>query len=68
QANDVIKQLSPRLVIPMHFKIPGLNLPITSVESFIAGKENVERVPSNTYRLSREIIPAKLKIVVLSPP
>lgn len=68
QANDVIKLLSPRMVIPMHFKVPGLNLPIASVESFIAGRGDVERIPSNTYKLSRETIPFELKILVLSPP
>ncbi|MEM4575943.1 MAG: MBL fold metallo-hydrolase [Candidatus Nezhaarchaeales archaeon] len=67
QANEIMNLLSPRIAIPMHYKTPGLNLPIVGVEGFIAGKTNVERSQSNTYRVSKETLPSKLKIVVLSP-
>ena len=68
QADKVVKLLSPRIVIPMHFKIPGLNLPIAGVESFTAGKKDVEHVGKNTYEVSKGTLPSELKIVVLSPP
>jgi len=68
QADRVAEMLSPRLIIPMHFKVPGLNLPIAGVEAFVAKKENVERASSNTYSISKEALPSQPKIVVLSPP
>jgi L-ascorbate metabolism protein UlaG (beta-lactamase superfamily) len=68
QAEKVVEMLSPRLVIPMHFKVPRLNLPIAGVEAFVARKENVERMPSNSYSISKEALPSQPKIVVLSPP
>ena len=68
QAERVVEMLSPRLTIPMHFKIPGLNLPIAGVEAFVAGRGDVERVPSNAYSVSKEALPSRPKIVVLSPP
>lgn len=68
QADEVVRSLSPKIVIPMHFRVPGLNLPIASVEGFIASKKNVERVSSNVFKVSRETIPVELKIVVLSSP
>jgi L-ascorbate metabolism protein UlaG (beta-lactamase superfamily) len=68
QAEKVAGMLSPRLTIPMHFKVPGLNLPIAGVEAFVAGKENVERILSNVYSISKEALPSQPKIVVLSPP
>lgn len=67
QADEVMNLLSPKIAIPMHYKTPGLNLPIAGVESFIVGKMNVERVQSNTYKVSKETLPERLKIVVLSP-
>ena len=35
QAWRVINAIKPRIVIPMHFKIEGLSLPITGVDSFL---------------------------------
>jgi L-ascorbate metabolism protein UlaG (beta-lactamase superfamily) len=35
QAWRVINAIEPRIVIPMHFKIEGLSLPITGVEPFL---------------------------------
>ncbi|MCS7139226.1 MAG: MBL fold metallo-hydrolase [Candidatus Nezhaarchaeota archaeon] len=68
QADEVVRLLSPKLVIPMHYKIPGLNLPIAGIDEFISGKSNVERLRSNIYTITREAIPKELKIIVLSPP
>jgi L-ascorbate metabolism protein UlaG (beta-lactamase superfamily) len=68
QAEKVVEMLSPRLTIPMHFKIPGLNLPIAGVEAFVSGKGNVERIPSSVYSVSKEALPSQPKIIVLSPP
>ena len=35
QAWRVVNAIKPRIVIPMHFKIEGLSLPITGVDSFL---------------------------------
>lgn len=35
EAAKVVKQIEPRLVIPMHYKIPGLKLELDSVEKFL---------------------------------
>jgi len=43
-------------------------LPIAGVEAFVAGRGDVERVPSNAYSVSKEALPSRPKIVVLSPP
>ncbi|MEM2058407.1 MAG: hypothetical protein QXO76_09180, partial [Thermoproteota archaeon] len=63
---EVVKQLSPKLVVPMHYKVPGLNLPIAGVERFISGKKNVERVQANWYRIDMASLPRDMKIILLS--
>jgi len=68
QADEVIKLLSPKIVIPMHYKVPGLDLPIAGVEKFLSGKTSIERISSNVYTLTKEDLPKELKIVVLTPP
>ena len=41
-ATQVIDQLQPAVVIPMHFKTPKVDFPIGSVDDFLVGKQNVE--------------------------
>jgi L-ascorbate metabolism protein UlaG (beta-lactamase superfamily) len=45
---DFVKEIEPKIVVPMHYKIEGLKLPISGVENFlkIAGKkpEIVEKI------------------------
>lgn len=41
EADAIIDALSPRLVIPMHFKTDGVDFPIAPVGDFIAGREGV---------------------------
>lgn len=36
QAKQVLEQINPAIVIPMHFKTPAITLPITPVEAFIS--------------------------------
>ena len=68
QADEVVHKLSPNIIIPMHYKIPNLKLPIAGVEEFIAGKTNLERLPTNTYTVTKDELPRGPKIVVLAPP
>ena len=67
-ASKVVEQLKPKLVVPMHFKVPGLKLPISDVEPFLTGKPNVKRLDTNELEVRREELPAEPTIVVLSPP
>jgi L-ascorbate metabolism protein UlaG (beta-lactamase superfamily) len=63
QATKVMEQLSPKLVFPMHYKTDVVNLPIASVDGFLAGKDNVEKVGKNFVVV--EELPEKVKIIVL---
>ena len=47
QAWNVINGIKPRIVVPMHYKIGGLSLPIAGVDSFLGkNKFKVLRVGS----------------------
>jgi len=65
-AGEVVEQLSPRVVVPMHYKLPGMSLPIADVEGFLAGKSNVRR--ADVLEVTGETLPAQPQIVVLAPP
>jgi len=66
-ATQVVGQLNPRVVIPMHYKTPKMqaNWPGVGVEPFLEGKR-VERPNSTVIRLSRPNLPAQTTVVVLN--
>jgi len=64
-ASKVVEQLKPKVVIPMHFKVPGLKLPLASVEEFLKGKDNVKRLTTNEVEVKKEELPSETTIMLL---
>lgn len=67
EAAKIVKQIEPRYVIPMHYKIPGLTVDIASAEEFLkemgsGKKETQEKLVLKKRDLSEE---AKTEVVVL---
>ena len=65
EATEIVNQLNPRLVVPMHFKTSKCNLPIAGVDEFLQGKSNVKRAGGSVLEVSRENMPETTEIVVL---
>ena len=65
QAAEVVDSLSPRVVIPMHFKTPKVDFPISDVEPFLATQAKVERKATSTIDITRATLPAGRVIYVL---
>lgn len=67
QACNIINQIEPRIVIPMHYKIPGLSLDLAPVDGFL--KEIGQRhQPQPELRVKKTDLPAEgLEVVVLQP-
>lgn len=66
-ASKVVEQLSPKLVIPMHYKTAklGADWPIASVEGFLVGKQ-VQRVKGNVVEIRRDALPSRTTVIVLN--
>lgn len=59
EAGDIVNQIEPRIVIPMHYKIPGLNLKFEGVDVFLkemgqAKKEAVDKLTIKKKDLPEE--------------
>lgn len=68
EATEVLEALKPKKVIPMHYKTPKCNFPITDVEAFLRGKERVRRIGSSTVSFTPEDFKAEgPEILVLEP-
>ena len=64
-ATKVCEQLKPKVIIPMHFKTDKVDLPISGVEDFIKGKNNVTRSSDSEIELKASNLPAAAQIIVL---
>ncbi len=64
-AAGVVRDLKPKIAIPMHFKTPKADFPITPVEDFTKLMDNVEKLGSSEIEVTKAALPAKPKVVVL---
>lgn len=64
-ASRVCDQLTPKVIIPMHFKTPKCGYPIASVDDFLKGKKGVKKLDSSEVEFEAEGLPATTEIVVL---
>ncbi|PKK81361.1 MAG: Zn-dependent hydrolase [Thermoplasmata archaeon HGW-Thermoplasmata-2] len=67
---ETVKKLKPKVVVPMHYRIPGLSLMIQTAEPFIkmarANGCEVENM-GNEVELEKDDLPEKTEVWVFSP-
>ena len=66
-ASQVVDDLKPKVVAPMHYKTPKCDFPVTGVEDFLAGKKNVKKLNSSETEFKAGKLPETTEIVVLQP-
>lgn len=66
-APKIINQIEPKIVIPMHYMLPGLKANFKDVDSFLKamGQEKIE--PQTSFKIKKQGLPAEIKIAVLKP-
>ncbi|MGQ9788421.1 MAG: MBL fold metallo-hydrolase [Candidatus Hadarchaeaceae archaeon] len=67
-ATKTIEKISPRIAVPMHYKINGLTVGISGPDDFLRGKNNVRRLKSSQFEVSPDDLPPQREIWVLSWP
>ncbi len=69
EASKVIAQIEPRIVIPMHYALPKLNIKLEGVDKFLKtmGKPNISPVDKLTVKQSTLPKEGVMEIVVLQP-
>ncbi len=68
EALQVVNQLKPKVVIPMHYRLPGLIYPLATIDDFLAALK-VIKLPSsahNTLEISQSSLPSKTEVFVLA--
>ncbi len=66
-AAEIVAQLGPRLVIPMHYHLPGLRVKLEPVDEFLkaAGAKNAERLEKLNLK-KKDLPETETRIVVLT--
>ena len=66
-ATEVVKKVSPKVVIPMHYKNEKCTFPIAGVDEFLKGKTDVIQPNASEVEFKRDNLPATTHIIVLKP-
>ena len=65
-AQEAVRKLDPRIVIPMHYKTPDLEMTeLDGAERFLAGLSRVERTSGAIYTVQASSLPRELTAVVM---
>ncbi len=70
EAWELINQLEPRVVVPMHYWVPGMNLPIDPIDEFMkyVKKWRVVRLEKPEFEALSDKLPGERSVYVLPPP
>lgn len=65
EAPDIIAQIEPKVIVPMHYKVEGLKFDLSKVDEFlkVMGKENVS--PIAKLSVSKDKLPQEPEVVIL---
>lgn len=66
QAAEVVSLLEPRIVIPMHYRVPGLALKLDPVQKFLKEMGSEKAPTLDVLRLSRADLPEETQVIVLN--
>ena len=69
EASEIVNEIEPRIVIPMHYKVPGLKIKEDGVEDFLKaeGEKNLEPVEKLVIK-KKDLDEGKTRIVILKTP
>ena len=67
QAAEVVRQLEPRFVVPMHYAIPGLKLQLDSLDRFLKEMAVTASEPQPKLSVQKSSGDYDTKVVVLEP-
>ncbi len=67
EATQIVNDLQPRIVIPMHFKTDKCAFPIEPVDSFLEGKSPVRHASASEVVIHKEDLPEERTYLYLPP-
>jgi L-ascorbate metabolism protein UlaG (beta-lactamase superfamily) len=68
-AARVCEQLKPKMIIPMHYKMPELQSmfdQLKTIDDFLHGKNNIQKIKGPTVSIEKDKLPKETTVLVLS--
>jgi L-ascorbate metabolism protein UlaG (beta-lactamase superfamily) len=65
EATKVMRDMNPKITIPMHFKTEKCDFPISGVDVFTSGKKGIKIVNAYEIEVVKEGLPKESEIVVM---
>ena len=65
QADQVIEQLKPKIVLPMHYKTDAIKWSIDPLSFFLDKKDNIKIIGENSFEIEAVTLPEKTTIYLL---
>lgn len=66
KAIEIVTQLEPRMIIPMHYKVPGIKFELDDVDAFLKEMGAEAVVPQTKLTITKEKLPEEPHVVVLN--
>jgi L-ascorbate metabolism protein UlaG (beta-lactamase superfamily) len=67
QAAELVSILEPNIVVPMHYKIPGLKLDLDDVDRFLKEMGVTESREEASLKITSSSLPEETETVLLKP-
>lgn len=65
QAAEIVSLLEPRLVIPMHYKTPALDIKLDGVSKFLKEMGLKRLAPQDSLKVTKSTLPEETQVVLL---
>mgnify|MGYP001062523311 CR=1 FL=1 len=65
QAEQVIEQIKPKIVLPMHYKTDAIKWSIDPLSIFLDRKQNIKIIGANSFDIEAQSLPEQTTIYVL---
>ncbi len=67
QASELVSMLEPNIVVPMHYKLPGLKLELEEIDRFLKEMGVTEPTEESSLKISLSNLPEETETVILTP-
>ncbi|MDL1903164.1 MBL fold metallo-hydrolase [Anaerolineae bacterium CFX9] len=67
QAAEVVALIEPHYIIPMHYELPGLAVPLDPVDRFLKAMGVSKSAEQDVLKLSASDLPEQPQVIVLKP-
>lgn len=67
QAAELVSMLDPNIVVPMHYRIPGLDLQLDEVDRFLSEMGVTDAAEEQSLQISSSNLAEETEVVLLAP-